>query len=340
MSLAEDLEAAPQAEDLRRALRNAQVALRREKDRSAGLVEATLQAARDATLSMGPVRPVRPPKLRRGPGDEQVALMVMGDWQGSKVTTSYDSEVMKERVALYTRKVERVVGMHRDSHPVRKGVFAFGGDMVEGLFNFPTQPFEIDQTLFGQFVTVGRLLTDVVRWGLSVFDEVEVVSEWGNHGRLGSRRSCVPRSDNLDRMCYAHAAGMLEGEGRLTWNECPTDVQRIRIGKYRALLIHGDEIGRNGFASPMTIVRHADRWASGSYPWKFRDVYSHHYHTHAEFPMANGRGAVYQTGSTESDNRYTGEMLAAAATPSQRLHFVDPREGMVTAQYKILLDKD
>jgi hypothetical protein len=54
--------------------------------------------------------------------------------------------------------------------------------------------------------------------------------------------------------------------------------------------------------------------------------------------MANGQGAVYQTGSTESDNRYAGVMLAASATPSQRLHFIDPEKGRVTAAYKIWLD--
>jgi hypothetical protein len=54
--------------------------------------------------------------------------------------------------------------------------------------------------------------------------------------------------------------------------------------------------------------------------------------------MANGQGAVYQTGSTESDNRYAGIMLAASATPSQRLHFIDPEKGRVTAGYKVWLD--
>jgi hypothetical protein len=54
--------------------------------------------------------------------------------------------------------------------------------------------------------------------------------------------------------------------------------------------------------------------------------------------MANGQGSVYQTGSTESDNRYAGVMLASSATPSQRLHFIDPVKGRVTAAYKVWLD--
>ena len=38
---------------------------------------------------------------------------------------------------------------------------------------------------------------------------------------------------------------LLADEPRVTWNDCPEDIQRIEIGHYRALLIHGDEFGRN-----------------------------------------------------------------------------------------------
>jgi hypothetical protein len=214
----------------------------------------------------------------------------------------------------------------------------FGGDMIEGLFNFPSQAFEIDSTLFEQYVNVSRLCVDVVRYALTNYEKVTVVPEWGNHGRIGSKRDNVPRSDNFDRMCYELAKQLLQNEKRLNWQDCPEDIQRVEIGNYRALLIHGDEVGRNGFASPGAIVQHANRWRSGSYPWEFRDVYIGHYHTHAEWAMANGLGSVYQTGSTESDNRYAGVNLAASATPSQRLHFVDPEKGRVTASYKVWLD--
>jgi hypothetical protein len=63
----------------------------------------------------------------------------------------------------------------------------------------------------------------------------------------------------------------------------------------------------------------------------------HHYHTHYEHALANGEGTMFGTGSTESENRYANVMLAASAIPSQRLNFVDPDKGRVTA-YKVLLD--
>lgn len=324
--------------ELRKALIRTQKKLLETKQKNDELVTTTHSAAYDAMLSSGPILNVKEPKLGANTKKAEVALWHMTDWQGAKKTTSYDSNVMRTRVLSFAEKAVAISEIQRADHPVNDCVIMFGGDMIEGLFNFPSQAFEIDSTLFEQYVNVSRLCVDVVRYALANYKTVKVVPEWGNHGRIGSKRDNVPRSDNFDRMCYELARQLLQGEKRLTWQECPEDIQRVEIGNYKALLIHGDEVGRNGFASPGAIVQHANRWRSGSYPWDFRDVYIGHYHTHAEWAMANGQGSVYQTGSTESDNRYAGVNLAASATPSQRLHFVDPVKGRVTASYKIWLD--
>lgn len=342
MALADDLEQLePEPEDvkaLRRALTRVQAQLAQAKDRTEHLVEVTKQSAFDAMLALGPVPAVPKPIKDRRQVSGETALWHMTDWQGAKRTPSYNTEVMHQRVMRFAEKAVKITDIHRTHHPVRDVTIAFGGDMVEGLFNFPTQAFEIDSTIFEQYVNVSRLMVDLVRYALANYETVQVVAEWGNHGRIGSKRDGVPRSDNFDRMCYELARQLLAGEKRLTWHDSPEDVQRIEIGNYRALLLHGDEIGRNGFASATAIVQHMNRWRSGAYPWEFRDVYVGHYHTHAEWPMANGLGAVYQTGSTESENRYANIMLAASATPSQRLHFIDPHKGRVTAAYKVWLD--
>lgn len=343
MSLNDDLEQLekendPEVLELRRALQRAQKQLQQQKQRTDELVEATIQASHDAVLAVGGIPQVKEPTVDKRKSKAEVALWHLTDWQGAKKTVSYDSEVMRKRVMNFCEKAVKITDIQRADHPVKELTIMFGGDMVEGLFNFPSQAFEIDATLFEQYVNVSRLLVETVRYALANYEKVTVVPEWGNHGRIGSKRDNVPRSDNFDRMCYELARQLLAGEKRLTWQECPEDIQRVEIGNYKALLIHGDEVGRNGFASPSGIVQHANRWRSGAYPWDFRDVYIGHYHTHAEWPMANGQGSVYQTGSTESDNRYAGVMLAASATPSQRLHFIDPVKGRVTAAYKVWLD--
>jgi hypothetical protein len=332
--------------DLQDALRRANDRLRKTKITSDSVAEAALQGAHDAVLASErpKVTPYKPPTPGSRAGKPETAALHLTDWQGAKRTVSYNTEVMKERVRQVLKNTIKLVEIQRTDHPVNDIVVMLGGDMIEGLFNFPTQPYEIDATLFDQFVNVATLLDETARFLAGRFANVRFIAEWGNHGRIGSKRAAVPKADNADRMTYQLAKAMSADLPNVTWSISDEDIQRVEVGNYRALLIHGDEVGRNGYASPTTLVKHVTSWKAGGYttglgePWDFRDAYMGHYHTHAQWPLPDGGGNLFQTGSTESDNRYARDNLAVTATPSQRLHFIDPRKGRVTAQYPVWCD--
>lgn len=339
-----DLDVDPSINELRQALARTQKQLSKAKERTEELVEATIQACKDATLALGPIPPIASPSVDKRKRKDEVALWHLTDWQGSKVTPSYNSEKMKVRVMDFVEKAAKITEIQRQDHPINEVYVCFGGDMVEGLFNYPAQLWEIDSTLYEQYIVVSRLIVDVVRQALAIYPKVTVIPEWGNHGRIGSKRDNVPKSDNIDRMCYELARQILAEDEtikkRLTWDQQhgAEDIQRIEIGNYRALLMHGDEVGRSGFASPSAWQAAGNRWKAGAYNWDFQDIYLGHYHRHAQEPLSNGLGSIYWTGSTESDNRYARDSLAASGLPSQRLHFIDPIRGRVTAAYQIWLD--
>ena len=342
MTLADDLENLrkeqdPEIAELRKALVLAQKQLAKAKDRTTELVEATIRAAHDATLALGAVKPVAPPAPDKRKAKAEVALIHATDWQGSKVTPSYNTEIMQKRVMEFAKKIVRLTEIQRADHPCSSAVVCFGGDMVEGLFNYPAALWQIDLSLFEQFTTVARLEVDFIRYLLAHFEKVTVVAEWGNHGRIGSKRDHVPKSDNVDRMTYALARAILKDEKRLSWEDSAEDIQKVEIGNYRALLMHGDELGRNGFASPSAWQAAGNRWMAGAFDWDFQDILIGHYHRHAQEPI-QGNGTLYWTGSTESDNRYARDSMAASGQPSQRLMFVDPIKGRITANYQVWLD--
>lgn len=329
-------------EELRRQLSETQTKLRKLRGEKGALVEAVQEGARDALLALGPVPAVEAPKPDRRKAKPEVALWHLTDWQGSKVTTSYNTEVMRERVLRFCEKAIRLTEIQRADHPVEECVVLFGGDMIEGLFNFPSQPFEVDASLFGQFAASARLEADVVRRALATYRKVTVIQEWGNHGRVGDKRAAVPRSDNVDRMCYELAREILSDPetqklpDRLTWEDSEEDIRHFEVGNYRALLIHGDEIGRNGAASINTLVKYVTQLKAGAYDRPFLDVYAGHLHSHRDIELPDG-GSYYQTGSPESDNRYARDSMAATSRPTQRLHFINPAKGRVTAQYRVEL---
>jgi hypothetical protein len=332
--------------DLRQANLTLQQKLIKAKAKTDELVDATYQAAYDCFLNMGGLNEVPAPKKDRRKAREQVALWHLTDWQLGKETPTYNTEVCKDRVRLFRQKARTLTEVQRAAHPVKKCWILLGGDMLESVFQFPTQVYEIDSTLHAQLFNVVDLIVETVRDALDIYEYVHVVPEWGNHGRIGSKRDAVVKSDNFDRFAYEMARRMLEGQSRLTWQDCPEDIQKIYIppntpngSGYRAILIHGDEVGRNGFASSTTLVAAVGRWQAGAFDYPFTDCYTGHFHSHYELPVANGTGSVFQTGSTESSNRYAQIQLAVTSTPSQRLHFIDPDKGRVVSSMKVWLDE-
>lgn len=339
-----DLSEFEQIEDvgeLRRLLSAANTKIRRQRNQHEDYIEAILEGVSEAVRSLRPRRAIPTPKISSGNGKPEVALWHLTDWQGSKVTTSYNSEVMRERIRTFLDKAERLTAIQRADHPVNDCTILFGGDLMEGLFNFPQQVFEVDATLFEQLLIGADLVEECIMRALGMHPGgVDVVFEWGNHGRVGDKRAAVPRADNMDRilaeLVRRGLADPTTGKlpDRLTMRADEEDMHHFKIGKYEALLIHGDEIGRNGTTSIVTILKHVAGWKSGAYDKPFQDVYSGHLHSHKDIELADG-GMFFQTSSPETDNRYAGVSMASSSLPTQRLHFIDPRAARVTAQYRV-----
>lgn len=324
--------------ELRSALRRSQASLARAKAKTDDLITAVYTAARDAAIAQP--RPILPKRIvpKAGKGKPEMALIHATDWQYGKETDSYSMAKCEERVALLADKIDLLTQIQRAEHPVEHATLAFGGDMLEGLNIFPGQAYEVEAPLYEQLFGVARLEESLIRRMLETFETVTVVAEPGNHGRLG-RKGDWPATDNTDRMAYEIVRQRFADEKRVIWTPYKTWYQMIEIGAYRAMLIHGDEIKSFGGNTPaFGLLRKGTAWSSGVTD-PFRDIYFGHYHTPMSLTLPNG-GTMFGTGSTESDNAYAAEFVAAKGKPSQRLHYIDPRKGRVTCEYKVYLDDD
>lgn len=330
--------------ELRSALFRLQKQYSQLKKNKEDFTQAVVQAAHDAMLSAGPITPVAPPKKDSRVKRPEVALLHSTDWQLGKKTLTYDTKECDRLVKQSIAKTIKIANIHRSDHPVKECVLMLGGDIVENTTIFPSQVYEVDSDIMAQFVEASRILIEIVRTLLANFEKVTVICEPGNHGRIGKLGE-LPKDVNWDKLVYMFAGQALKDEKRLTWQMSKEDIQRVTVGNYKALLIHGDEI-RWGTAS--TIVRFADRWKSGAYKFfdevdkitkgfDFRDLYIGHFHQHQSWNMANGEGSVFMSAAVESGNRYARDLLASNGEPSQRLHFIDPEIGRVTSEYRLWL---
>ena len=334
MSLNDELDLAQELEEYRLALKRAQAAHAKEKLKSEQIVAAVYQAAKDAARSVTPPKALKPAKdLRKNKAE--VALIHATDWQLGKKTASYGVETCGLRMERFVEKVLHISEIQRKHHPVREAVLMLGGDMVEGLDIFPGQAWEIEAHLFEQLFEAARIIEHMVRTLDAHFEKVRVVCEFGNHGRIG-RYGVNPKGDNVDRMAYRIAEDRTRDLKRVSWQASDDWYQHVTIGKYRVLLVHGDEIRTYSGTPLFGIIKRVSAWAAGIVP-DFDDCYMGHWHNPASVTIGNGN-RVFITGSPESGNVYAQEHLAAQARPSQRLHFIDPEQGRVASEYVIWLD--
>lgn len=337
MGLAAEVAEAARIEELQQALVREQRRSARLKAKTEDLVDAVYRAARDAAAVVGTPPPIPRPEKRDRRRSPEVALLHLTDWQLGKRTESYDSEICQERVRLAVQKTIKMAELQRADHPVRECTVMFGGDLVENVSIFPGQPFEVDSNAFTQVFAASALVEQIVVTLLEKFERVTVHEVHGNHGRIG-RKGDSPRADNLDAIVGRIARERLSAQDRLTWGEPRGWYAIVEIGAYRAMLIHGDQIKSFGGNLPAYgVMRKANSWAAGAIPERFQDLYLGHMHQPMALQMAHG-GMAYMTPSTESGSAYAREFAGAHGRPGQRLHFIDPRRGRVTASYLLDLE--
>lgn len=344
MSLADDIAAAEEDRDrdrevreLRGALRRAQRKLTKREEYLEAYRTAVYEAARDAALIVGVPDPIPPPPARKKRGASEVAVLHLTDWQLGKRTSSYNSDVCEERVQRVVQKTLRLIDIQRADHPVDRARVLLGGDMVENLGIFPGQAHEVDSSVVVQVFRAAALVEAVVLALLEKVREVEVDCTDGNHGRIG-RRGDHPDEDNFDRFVYEIARKALAGQKRLKWNQQEKFYAPIVEGEYRAILVHGDQVKQWGGAFPgHGLLKKATAWKAGGIKFNFRDVYIGHLHQPIVLQMPDA-GLLRMTPSTESDSDYASEFVGAIGRPAQRLNFVSPAKGIVTAEYLIWLD--
>ena len=336
MSLSDDIRKEDEIAELRAALKKAQQTAYKAKRANEIITEAVFSAARDAAIASGPAKPS---EIKRENDSRktkaEVALIHATDWQLGKVSETYSTEICIQRIRTVVERVRRITRVQRADHPVRHCVVMFGGDHVEGNGIFPGQTHEVDSTSYAQLFAATNLMVETILSLLEDFETVEVYSVPGNHGRIG-RKGDEARETNLDNIAYGFARMQLANQTRLTWHDHGHWYQQVVIGKYEALLVHGDQVKSFGGTPAFAIARKATAWSSGAIPVSFTDVFIGHYHQNLVVTLPNS-GQVRMTPATESNSQYASEFMASKGRPGQRCLFVHPERGVVTGEYMIWL---
>lgn len=336
---ADEAAAAAEDRDIAALRKQRDAALRKlhEYKREKGaLIEAYRAAAFEAIDSII-VPHVKPPRADRRRNGHEVAVAVLSDWQLAKKTVTYSSDVCAARVREYADKVIALTEIQRKDHPVDELRVYLLGDLVEGELIFPGQQHLVDGSLNAQVMRGTEILEEFLLTMAGQFRRIHVVGVGGNHGEVGgfNRRDSHPET-NMDVLLMQFAQRLTREQPNITWGELVVPNERKwyavdQVGEKRFFMIHGQQVkGQLGFpwyGFGKKMLGWRDKFG-------FDYALSGHYHT----PARNLYGGLihWANGSTESDNTYALEWLAAQGTPSQWLLFCHPTRG-VTAEYEVHL---
>ena len=338
MSLDPRIETVTEAELENRRLRSKVKDLERQADRARAGESAWLAALERCFVEPQTVAIPPRPKLDRRKRSQRTMVLHLSDTQIGKITSSYNTEVARERIVerLFSR-MESLLEAERSIHKINDLRVYLGGDMVEGEMVFPTQPHFIDSPVIEQTIETAHIIVDLLAKLSGLVRNIRVVAVRGNHGRSGKYDRTNPAT-NWDSMTYECISMILKGTKLGERVELIHDREKFYqidyIYNWGFLLVHGDQI-RGQLGLPWYGVRKkASGWQDSltmmvdgyrvSESWDY--LLFGHFHTYAG-PVTDNFRIWMCNGTTESDNEYAQEGLAACGEPVQRVGFVSPERG-------------
>lgn len=322
------------AEELKQQVRALERRLRSTQTKEAAVIEAVTTA-----LEANPPSIAAPRRPRRSKGAyEEVAILHLSDLQLGKTTKTYDTQVCEDRVLMAMDKTIYITDLRRNIAGINELHVYLGGDVIEGEDIFPHQAHEIDSPVIDQAcVNFPRIIGKALLLALEHFDKVVVFSVPGNHGRNGPKSTRSHPRTNWDQVAYLTLRTMLLGTDenprkdiakRLEWRMTDDFWVVDRVFDWGNLIVHGHQIG-GGFAGFPWYGAGKKAWGwIDVIPEKWDNLFFGHFHTPAMATLNLRR--FYANGTTESDNDFAKEQLAACGGPCQRLLFMDARHGVVS----------
>lgn len=306
--------------------------LKKNEHRTRELVDVTLAHIQSNPLKTFSVK--TPTPKSQGRGDRETAMLHLSDTQIGKLTGSYDAAVCRERVLQAVQKAIDIANTRRTAAKIYELVILFGGDLIEGEFIFPHQPFEIEMSLGEQATKVApEIFAEAIALAAGSFRKVRTVWVAGNHGRAAPRGVASDPNTNWDTVVAVITEGLIHKSSPKLAKRVEFDIvddawhRVVDIEGWRCLLFHGHQV-RGG----MGINGHGFYKKVTGWVQCLGEQFDYTYHGHFHTPGTRTINDVqcFQNGTTESDNGFALEELACQGYAAQRLQFFNSKYGVIS----------
>ena len=293
----------------------------------------TIEEEKEIIVNLPPIklREYKPKKTRRG--DEETALLQMGDGHAGKITKSFDEDVYKQRMDTVFDSTMTLISLHRNMYPINKLHIVDLGDSVQG--ENPHQGSTIGAVRMGVRDQIAKLaLPAWVKLICSLkqeFAEVVFDGYGGNHGH----DKLAPETSRADLSLYDQISAKIGDKKGITINIHEEFGDIINIMGFRFFCFHGDDIPCQQGVPHFALKKKLMSWFI--HFGGFNYALGAHFHKRILDEMAS-QFEYAMCSTLVSDDDWALKKLGISSLPSQNLFGVHPTMGM-TWRYKLVVDR-
>lgn len=294
---------------------------------------------------------IRPLDIPTGSGTPEQMVVLIGDVHVGKLADpgvigsqfGYDVPIFKERMARLKDRILRLYALNSETAPITSMRLYFLGDGVDGTDMRRGHAHRVDQTV--QTATSQVLLlvyefeTMIRELSATLGIPIELVWEFGNHGRVGDFGVNLP-ADNWDYMAgqmLGIALRDMVADGRVKMHADTLKYSITQLGPLRVYTSHNDGIkGGDGFAGlPINGMARGSAKDTGLHQQLFDLYIMAHFHTPQDITTQTSR--IIMNGAWDGGDDYSVNGIKAASEPVQWAFGIHPTKGM-TWQARINLN--
>ena len=284
------------------------------------------------TINLPPVKLITP-KVKKTKGNEEVALLILGDGHAGKITKSFSKEIYKQRMETVFQHTMNIVNLHRNMYPIKKLVIANVGDNLQG--ENPFQGSKIGETECGARDQITKIATPVWNNILASFrqqfEEVNMYCVPGNHG-AGDR--LAPETSNHDLLLYDILKAGIGQEKGINIHSSDEWYMLFKIFGFKFFMFHGDSIPCQSGIPFFGIDKALCKWYMQFNSFNY--ALSGHFHKNYTNEVSS-KLEHFMNGTLVTDDEWVLKKLKISSTPSQTLLGVHPVHGC-TWRYPLVVD--
>jgi hypothetical protein len=277
----------------------------------------------------------KPAKPQDDENPSREVILQISDWQMGQLVRLEDTGNNEYNWTIFTERLQRWVDAvitsitnQRKAYYIPRGVFAFGGDMVEGHDIFTGHPWQLDTNAVVQSLDGAQAWAAAMAAIVTAFPDIkwDVYCVMGNHGKPGGRKAgATPSTYSFDYLFYR----LLEKEiSDLELNDFGIEESGALLFKscgYNCLLTHGDEFkGFSGF--PWYGMSKADNKHTQNLGVLYQYWFLGHWHRAALIPVGWGDRIV--NGDAVGPNNLSRVLTDATSAPQQNVVFMSEKYGL------------